>query len=106
MITMAQTIICFQGFAIVMHIVASVSLVFAGGLFCAAYILYNNELNALGQGNNKICILDLKEDFTYAGNTTCTFSFAGEFVAVVFLLLLAILGSFKIACGSKCRLIE
>ena len=31
---------------------------------CCTHSLYNNELNALGPENNKICILDLKEDFT------------------------------------------
>ena len=93
---MAQCIIWLQIAATVIQFIAFVFLAFAGGLFCGAYIRYNNELNALGHRNSKICILDLKEDFTYASNFTCIFAIAVEFVVALFLLFLVILSIVKI----------
>ena len=96
---MAQTKTCWQIFAIVMHIVAVIFLLTTAGLFYHAYILYNNELNGLGHRNSKICILDLNEDFTYARNSTCNFSFVSEVLTALLLVILAILTCVKIKCA-------
>ena len=87
--------------AVLMNIVAVISLVTAAGLFIRAYYLYNKELNELGHENTKICILKLKEDFTYARNSTCNFSFVSELLVALVLGILAISTCVKIKWARK-----
>ena len=96
-ITMAQTIL--QIFAIVTHFLAIIFLLTAAGLFTDAYFRYNNELNALGHGNSKICILYLNENFTHPNNSICIFSPIGDVLATISMVVVIILSFVKLFCG-------